>query len=170
MCLHVNGETTIMRSTMRELLKRLNDPVFARIHRSTVVNITQIVELTSLPKGDGMVQLANGRSLKVSRNYISALQEQILMHQSGPPGHAPNPSSLRLTGERNQPSAASYRRLFTCLAQSSAGLQNQPLGSHARPHAMYTHCVYASTARSFSPSSWSDRALAQSAIETSLIR
>jgi len=84
MCLHVNGETTIMRSTMRELLKRLNDPVFARIHRSTVVNITQIVELTSLPKGDGMVQLANGRSLKVSRNYISALQEQILMHQNGP--------------------------------------------------------------------------------------
>ena len=46
MCVHALGETHIMRITMLELLNKLDDKQFVRIHRSTVVNIDRV---TSIP-------------------------------------------------------------------------------------------------------------------------
>ena len=69
MCVHALGETHIVRSTLRELLKKLDDKLFVRIHRSTVVNITRVVSISSIQKGGSLLHLAEGHTLKVSRNY-----------------------------------------------------------------------------------------------------
>ena len=39
MCVHALGETLVMRSTLRELIDKLDGRTFARIHRSTIVNV-----------------------------------------------------------------------------------------------------------------------------------
>lgn len=74
MCVHANGETLVMRSTLRELMGKLDDRIFARIHRSTIVNVEKIVSLSALPKGAGMLKLSVGKSLKVSRNYRDSVR------------------------------------------------------------------------------------------------
>ena len=73
MCVHANGETYILRSTLKDLLGRLDDNLFKRIHRSTIVNITNISEITSRPKGERLIRLASGHILKVSRTYRDAI-------------------------------------------------------------------------------------------------
>jgi two-component system LytT family response regulator len=69
MCVHALGETHIVRSTLRELLNKLDDKQFVRIHRSTVVNIARVVSMSSIQKGGSLLHLAEGQTLKVSRNY-----------------------------------------------------------------------------------------------------
>ena len=75
MCVHARGETLVMRSTLRELMEKLDADIFARIHRSTIVNIEKIVSLTPLPKGAGLLELSVGKTLKVSRNYRDAVKD-----------------------------------------------------------------------------------------------
>lgn len=69
MCVHALGETHIMRITMVELLSKLDDKQFVRIHRSTVVNIDRVTS-TSLTQSRGnLLHLPGGHTLKVSRTY-----------------------------------------------------------------------------------------------------
>ncbi len=74
MCLHVKGETLILRSTLRSLMHRLDPDIFKRIHRSTVVNLARIQKATPLKKGEYMLDLGNEIQLKVSRNYRDAIK------------------------------------------------------------------------------------------------
>lgn len=69
MCIHVAGETHIMRSTLKNLMSRLDPEKFKRIHRSTVVNLERIIKATPLQKGEYMLDLDCGEKLKVSRNF-----------------------------------------------------------------------------------------------------
>ena len=69
MCIHALGETHIMRSTLLDLQKKLDDNLFVRIHRSTVVNITRVVSTSLSQKRGSLVHLSDGQTLKVSRNY-----------------------------------------------------------------------------------------------------
>lgn len=69
MCVHASGDTHIMRCTMKELQERLAAGPFARIHRSTVVNLRKVLAVTALPKGESELTLAGSVRLKVSRNY-----------------------------------------------------------------------------------------------------
>ena len=73
MCLHVGGKTHIMRSTMKELLAKLPERDFVRIHRSTIVNIHRVTSVSSLSKGEFRLQLGSETSLKVSRNYRKSI-------------------------------------------------------------------------------------------------
>jgi two-component system, LytTR family, response regulator len=69
MCVHALGETHIMRSTLLDLLKKLDDKQFVRIHRSTVVNIARVVSTSLSQKRGSLLHLPDGKALKVSRNY-----------------------------------------------------------------------------------------------------
>lgn len=69
MCIHVKGETLIMRSTLKNLMSKLDPDQFKRIHRSTVVNLARIVKATPLHKGEYILDLDCSEQLKVSRNY-----------------------------------------------------------------------------------------------------
>jgi len=86
MCVHSNNTTHIMRSTVKELLDSLDDNVFKRIHRSTVVNINRISTIQSLGKGDYLVCLHGGERLKVSRHYNAVVRE--MMHATLPSARA----------------------------------------------------------------------------------
>tara|TARA_A100001015_G_scaffold305225_1_gene397620 strand:+ start:13479 stop:14291 length:813 start_codon:yes stop_codon:yes gene_type:complete len=69
MCVHAAGRIHILRSTMKQLMEKLDGNLFVRVHRSTVVNITRVVSIRSLQKGGSTLVLENGESLRVSRNY-----------------------------------------------------------------------------------------------------
>ena len=74
MCVHVKGETHIMRSTLKNLMSRLDPDKFKRIHRSTVVNLERIEQVTSQPKGEYILNLDCNERLKVSRNFRDAIK------------------------------------------------------------------------------------------------
>ena len=77
MCIHAQGATHIMRCTMKQLEAKLQDPRFARIHRSTLVNLTRILSVVSLGKGESLLHLPNDVTLKVSRNFREALVDYL---------------------------------------------------------------------------------------------
>jgi two-component system LytT family response regulator len=74
MCVHAAGDTHIIRITLGELMERLDDSLFVRIHRSTIVNIERVVSITALPKGGSLLELSEGTTLKVSRNYRESVR------------------------------------------------------------------------------------------------
>lgn len=79
MCVHVKGATHIMRSTLKELLGKLDQDVFMRVHRSTIVNLNRVQEIKHHAKGDYFLTLTCGERLKISRNYndiVKAFREK----------------------------------------------------------------------------------------------
>jgi two-component system LytT family response regulator len=76
-CLHVRGESHLLRETMTGLETRLDPGRFVRIHRTAIVNIDQIKELQPLFHGEYQVVLRDGTELTLSRGYRDRLQEVI---------------------------------------------------------------------------------------------
>jgi two-component system LytT family response regulator len=70
---HAAGGNYLLRRTLADLLIQLGEDKFARIHKSIVVNLTQIQSLSPLFKGDYEVVLRNGRQLRLSRRYREVL-------------------------------------------------------------------------------------------------
>lgn len=75
MCVHAEGETHIMRCTMKNLLEMLDEQHFKRVHRSTIVNLNYIEQARVLPKGEYMLFLDKGERIKVSRNFRAAIHD-----------------------------------------------------------------------------------------------
>ncbi|KZN30977.1 LytR/AlgR family response regulator transcription factor [Pseudoalteromonas luteoviolacea] len=70
MCLHcADGQTHILRKTMKELEQELDPKLFVRVHRSAIVNTGQISKLVTQSSGEYLLVLDNGQELKVSRSY-----------------------------------------------------------------------------------------------------
>ena len=74
MCVHADGETHIMRSTMKALEEQLSPALFQRVHRSTIVNVTRVKELVAHMNGEYFLVLDSGDRLKLSRNYRDRVQ------------------------------------------------------------------------------------------------
>jgi two-component system, LytTR family, response regulator len=75
--LHVGSAAYRVRSTITALLEQLAPHGFARIHRSTLVNIQRIRELRIAAGGDYDVVLTTGESLGLTRLYKEALQARL---------------------------------------------------------------------------------------------
>lgn len=73
--LHVPKGTLLVRETMNGIQKRLDRAVFARIHRSTIVNIREILEVQPMLGGDYRVVLRDRTQLNMSRRYRFALDD-----------------------------------------------------------------------------------------------
>lgn len=69
MCVHVDGATHIMRTTMKELESKLDPSIFQRVHRSTIVNLRRVEKVSSHINGEFHLTLSCGSSLKMSRSY-----------------------------------------------------------------------------------------------------
>lgn len=69
MCVHVQGATHIMRTTMKELESKLDPSIFQRVHRSTIVNLERVEKVSSHINGEFHLTLSCGTSLKMSRSY-----------------------------------------------------------------------------------------------------
>ena len=75
--LHVGAEHHLLRETLGHLESRLDPARFLRIHRSRLVHLDRIKELTPLFNGDYTVLLRDGTELTLSRTYRDRLQELI---------------------------------------------------------------------------------------------
>ncbi len=69
MCVHADGQTHVMRGTMKKLESVLNPKIFQRVHRSTIVNIDRVREVRSHINGEYFLILDEDVELKMSRHY-----------------------------------------------------------------------------------------------------
>jgi two-component system LytT family response regulator len=74
--LHVGKQIHLLRETMTALETRLDPKRFARIHRSTIVNLERVKELQPYFHGDYIVLMRDGTQLTLSRNYRPRLGER----------------------------------------------------------------------------------------------
>jgi two-component system LytT family response regulator len=72
--IHTGGRGHLLRETMAAMAERLDPARFARIHRSTIVNVSRIRELKPHPNREYTVVLHDGTRLKLSRGYRDALR------------------------------------------------------------------------------------------------
>jgi two-component system LytT family response regulator len=76
-CLHVGPRTHLIRRSMSDLDRDLDQSAFCRIHRSTIVNLNRIRGLKLCEDGEYGVQLDNGNTLRLSRRYRRQLQSRL---------------------------------------------------------------------------------------------
>ena len=70
---HAGPRTELVRITLSALLEQLDPSVFARIHRSAIVNVSRVREMHPWYGGDYTAVLTDGQELRVSRYYREAL-------------------------------------------------------------------------------------------------
>ena len=69
MCIYTADTSLILRETMKDLEKRLDPRNFQRIHRSTIVNLSQVRQVKPHTNGECFLVLESGSQVKVSRSY-----------------------------------------------------------------------------------------------------
>lgn len=72
--LHVGSESFLLRAAMHDLEARLDPRRFARIHRSTIVNLDRVRELHEIWRGEYELLLQDGTRLKLSRSRKAHLE------------------------------------------------------------------------------------------------
>ena len=76
-CLHVGGDTHLMRRTLSDLERDLGDEKFIRIHRSIIVNLDRIQGLELHDEGEYEVVLTSKARLRLSRRFRKRLQDRL---------------------------------------------------------------------------------------------
>ena len=77
--LNANGESHLLRETMSGVEGKLPSKRFLRIHRSAIVNLEAVRELSPSPHGDFVVVLKSGKRLPLSRGCRERLEEALGM-------------------------------------------------------------------------------------------
>ena len=67
--LHVGGDTLEIRSSLSRLEGELDAKRFVRVHKSYVVNVARIAEVTPWVSGDWRIRLQDGAEINLSRRY-----------------------------------------------------------------------------------------------------
>ncbi len=67
--LHVGDETFEIRSSLTRLEDELDPKRFVRVHKSHLVNIARVVEVTPWVSGDWRIRLQGGAEVNLSRRY-----------------------------------------------------------------------------------------------------
>src|ERR1700733_2319456 len=75
--LNTGKDSCLFRETISRVSERLNPASFVRIHRSMIVNISQIKELIPVNSGEYVVVLHSGKELSCSRGYRANLRHLI---------------------------------------------------------------------------------------------
>jgi len=73
--LHVGAQTYMIRETLNSLESRLDPDLFARVHRSVIVNLDRIKELQPWSHNDYLVILKDGTEIRMSRRYHRNLKD-----------------------------------------------------------------------------------------------
>jgi two-component system LytT family response regulator len=75
--LHVAGKTHLLRRSMGDLERDLDGFDFCRIHRSTIVNLARVCEMTPDENGDYEVFLEDRSSHRLSRSFRRDFQSRM---------------------------------------------------------------------------------------------
>jgi LytTr DNA-binding domain len=73
--LRVRGHDYPLRSTMAAIEERIDPQRFVRVHRSYIVNVSEIVEIEPLEAGDARIRMKDGSSVPCSRRYRDRLRQ-----------------------------------------------------------------------------------------------
>ena len=74
--LHVGKGVHLIRETLGNIERKLDPSRFARVHRSSIVNLDRVARMDLWGAGDYVVLLKDGTKLKLSRWYRSRIEEQ----------------------------------------------------------------------------------------------
>ena len=74
MCVHAEGDTHVLRGTMKYLEELLNPEIFVRVHRSAIVNRHRVTSMRSHRNGEYFLKLGTDTELKLSRKYKGNLE------------------------------------------------------------------------------------------------
>jgi two-component system LytT family response regulator len=74
---HAGRNTYELRETMKDIELKLDPARFVRIHRSTILSVDRIRELQPYFKGDYVVVLRDGTTLKLSRRFRGGLERAL---------------------------------------------------------------------------------------------
>ncbi len=75
--LHVGKVSHTIRDRISHLEETLDPRLFARIHRSTIVNLNRVREMQQWFSGDYVVLLEDGTRLRLSRHYRDRVEQQV---------------------------------------------------------------------------------------------
>lgn len=75
--LHVGKTAHTIRERISHLEETLDPRLFARIHRSTIVNLNRVREMQQWFSGDYVVILEDGTRLRLSRHYRDRVEKQV---------------------------------------------------------------------------------------------
>jgi len=75
--LHAKGKTWLVRERLHSLAMQLDPRQFHRVHRSSIVRLDMIAELSSLTNRDALLRLHDGSVLRASRSYMPALTQAL---------------------------------------------------------------------------------------------
>ena len=75
--LHCGAARYSLRATLSGIGERLDGERFLRVHRTSIVNVDRIHEITPLFHGDFQIVLHDGTELVLSRRYRERLPEAL---------------------------------------------------------------------------------------------
>jgi len=75
--LHIKGRIYPIRATLTNLIEKITDKGFCRIHRSHAINLDYVDSITPLSSGDSEIKLINGKVLNLSRRYKESFKEKL---------------------------------------------------------------------------------------------
>lgn len=73
----LDGREELMRASMGHLEKRLGGGTFMRVHRSAIVRVDRVVELSSATSGTGRIRLRGGAEVPVSRTRLALVRRAL---------------------------------------------------------------------------------------------
>ncbi len=72
-CIHSLNDKYLLNDSMNQMAEKLDPKRFMRIHRSTIVNIDEILEIEPYFNGEYFIHLKDKTKLKSSRSYKEAI-------------------------------------------------------------------------------------------------
>ncbi|MFP5229725.1 MAG: LytR/AlgR family response regulator transcription factor [Acidobacteriota bacterium] len=79
-----NTETHLLRQTMTDLESKLDPEMFARVHRSAIVNLQYVKEVRTESRRDFAVLLVNGQKIPMSRSYHARILQSFKTQPARP--------------------------------------------------------------------------------------
>jgi two-component system LytT family response regulator len=73
--IHVGKGVHLIRETLGNIERQLDPARFARVHRSSIVNLDRVARMDLWGAGDYVVLLKDGTKLKLSRWYRSRIEQ-----------------------------------------------------------------------------------------------
>ncbi|HEU0051730.1 MAG TPA: LytTR family DNA-binding domain-containing protein [Longimicrobium sp.] len=77
--IHLGTGSYPIRTSLGRLALRLDPDRFARIHRSTIVNLDHVRQVVRWFGSDYLVRLQDGAELRLSRTYWRGLKERLIV-------------------------------------------------------------------------------------------
>jgi hypothetical protein len=69
--IQLEGKKYLHTETLKSISTQLDNKIFVRVHKSTIVNLDKVVSLKSRLNGDYDIFLKNGIKLRLSRTYVA---------------------------------------------------------------------------------------------------